>query len=134
MILYLAWFQALIATLGSLYASEIAGLPPCSLCWYQRIFMYPLVLILAVGILKKDKNLPYFCLPLSVLGAVTALYQYLLQMKVISTSVTPCAFGVSCTQIDWVAFNFITLPLLSFLAFAFITLAVVISQKFGKKS
>lgn len=132
-ILYLAWFQALIATFGSLYASEVAGLPPCSLCWYQRVFMYPLVFILAVGILKKDNNLPFFVLPLAVLGAMTAFYQYLLQMKVISTTSAPCAIDVSCTQIDWIAFNFITLPLLSFLGFAFIIFAVLIFQKFGKK-
>ncbi len=76
---YFSWFTAAAATAGSLYFSEIAHLPPCVLCWYQRILMYPLVLIIAVGILRKDKSLPFYVLPLSILGGGIAFYQYLLQ-------------------------------------------------------
>lgn len=133
-ILYFAWLQALAATFGSLYASEILGWAPCVLCWYQRILMYPLVFILPVGILKKDKNLPFYVLPLSILGGLIALYQYLLQVGIIPKSTTPCTFGISCTVKYVDLFGFITLPLLSFLGFAFITASVLIFQKFSKKS
>ena len=78
-ILYLAFLQALIATLGSLFFSEILKFPPCVLCWYQRIAMYPLVLILAMGILKKDKNLPLYVLPLSIIGMLIGVYHNLLR-------------------------------------------------------
>lgn len=132
-ILYFAWAQALLATFGSLYASDVLGWVPCVLCWYQRIFMYPLVFILPVGILKKDKNLPYYVLPLSVVGAFIALYQYLLQIGIIPENATPCTFGISCTTRYVDLFGFITLPLLSFLGFAFITASVLIFHKFSKK-
>ncbi|KKW11337.1 MAG: putative disulfide formation protein [Microgenomates group bacterium GW2011_GWC1_49_7] len=93
-----AWSISLSATLGSLFFSEILRLPPCVLCWYQRILMYPLVLILGVGIVKKDKYLPFYVLPLSILGTVVAFYHYLLQRGVIPDSVAPCSFGISCTS------------------------------------
>src|SRR3989344_5508160 len=113
---YLAWMTAVVATSGSLFASEIAHLPPCVLCWYQRIAMYPLVVILTVGILKKDKALPFYVLPLSLIGAGIAFYQYLLQLGVFPNTV-PCALGVSCTTkyVEW--FGFVTIPFLSLVAF-----------------
>ena len=67
-LLHLAWLQATVATAGSLYFSEIMDLPPCSLCWYQRIAMYPLVIILALGIRRRDRSLPAYVLPLSLIG------------------------------------------------------------------
>lgn len=132
-ILYLAWFQVLVATLGSLYASEILSLPLCTLCWYQRVLMYPLVVILVIGILKKDKNLPFYVLPLSISGMVIAFYHYLLQLGIFDKALTTCTYGTSCSNKDWILFDFITLPLLSFLAFAFVTLAMVIFQRLAKK-
>lgn len=130
-ILYIAWVQALVATLGSLYFSEIAHYIPCVLCWYQRILMYPLVAILAVGILRKDKNVPYYVLPLSILGLLIAIYHYLLQMGVIPESVAPCVAGISCASrfVQW--FGFVTIPFLSLVAFAVITACMVffIKQK-----
>jgi len=130
-ILYIAWVQALVATLGSLYFSEIAHYIPCVLCWYQRILMYPLVVILSVGILRKDKNVPYYVLPLSVLGLAIAIYHYLLQMDVIPESVAPCVAGISCASrlAQW--FGFVTIPFLSLIAFAVITASMVffIKQK-----
>lgn len=130
-ILYIAWLQSLVATLGSLYFSEIAQYIPCVLCWYQRILMYPLVAILAVGIIRKDKNVPYYVLPLSVLGLAIAIYHYLLQMGVIPESVAPCVAGISCASrlAQW--FGFVTIPFLSLIAFAVITASMLffINQK-----
>lgn len=125
-ILYLAWLQALVATLGSLYYSEIMHLTPCVLCWYQRILMYPLVLILGVGILTKDKKIYNYVLPLSVLGLIIAIYHVLLQFNIIPQSTAPCVAGVSCTTRYIAYFGFITIPFLSMTAFAIITAAMLI--------
>jgi disulfide bond formation protein DsbB len=124
-LLYLTWGISLAATIGSLYFSEILHLPPCVLCWYQRIFMYPLVLLIPIGLSLKDKNLPRYILPLSSIGLIIALFHNLLYYGVIPEAVGPCTAGISCTvrQIEW--FGFISIPLLSLLAFAGITAAMI---------
>lgn len=125
----LALLQTTVAAAGSLYFSEVLKFPPCILCWYQRIFMYPLVVILAVGIWKKDKNLPLFVLPLSIAGAIIAIYHNLLYYKIIPQSQAPCTLGISCTtkQIEW--FGFVTIPLLSLAAFAAVTILMLLFRK-----
>ncbi len=127
--LYAAWAQALIATLGSLFFSEVLKYPPCVLCWYQRICMYPLVLILLTGILKKDKNLPDYVLPLSIIGLLISIYHNLLYYKLIPENMAPCVAGISCTTkfIEW--FGFVTIPFLSLVAFLVITVCMVIYKK-----
>jgi len=125
----LALAQAAVASLGSLYFSEVLKFPPCVLCWYQRIFMYPLVLILAVGIWKKDKNLAYFTLPLSITGAVIAFYHNLLYYNIIPQSQAPCTLGISCTTKFFEWFGFITIPLLSLSAFITITILMLFHRK-----
>ncbi len=131
-ILYFAWSQALAGMLMSLYFSEILKLPPCVLCWYQRIALYPLVAIIPVGILKKDKNLPLYVLPLSIAGMLIALYHNLLYYGVVSESITPCSTGVSCTTKYFELFGFITIPLLSLAAFVLITICMLIYRKAKK--
>jgi disulfide bond formation protein DsbB len=122
---YLAWLQALVATTGSLYFSEVLKFVPCSLCWYQRILMYPLVAILTVGILLRDHRLRYYVLPLSVLGFLVALYHNLLAYNIISEGIVPCSMGISC-KVQWINwFGFITIPLLSLTAFSVITLSMI---------
>ena len=125
----LALLQAIVATAVSLYFSEVLKFPPCVLCWYQRILMYPLVVILAIGIWKKDKNLPLFVLPLSIIGGFIAIYHNLLYYKIIPQSQAPCTLGISCTtkQIEW--FGFVTIPLLSLAAFAAITILMLLFRK-----
>lgn len=73
--LYLAWVVALVATLGSLYFSEVRGFNPCILCWYQRICMYPLALLLGIAAFRGDLKIRSYALPLAALGWLTALYQ-----------------------------------------------------------
>lgn len=126
---YVAFAQASVATAGSLYFSEVAGLVPCLLCWYQRILMYPLVIILAVGILRRDKYLPDYVLPFSVLGMVVATYHYLLQQGVIAEAAAPCQAGISCTtkQVEWL--GFVTIPVLAFAAFLVITVSMIVVRK-----
>ncbi len=132
-LLQLAFLQAVLATIGSLIFSEILKFPPCILCWYQRIFMYPLVIILAVGIWKKDKNIPFFVLPLNIIGLLISIYHNLLYYNIIPESSAPCTLGISCTTkfIEW--FGFITIPFLSMMAFLSITLLVFINFKLSKR-
>lgn len=124
-IIYLAWFQAAIATAGSLFFSEVMQLPPCVLCWYQRIAMYPLAVILTVGILSRDSHVRRYVLPLALIGLTIAVYHNLLYYGILPESITPCTAGVSCTsrQIEWL--GFITIPLMSLTAFTVITLSVL---------
>lgn len=131
--IYIAFAIALISTLGSLYFSEIQHFPPCVLCWYQRIAMYPLIPILAAGISLKDKKLPYYVLPLSIFGMLIAFYHNLLYYKILPESAQPCLFGVSCTSkfIEW--FGFITIPFLSFMAFFIITLCMIGYKRIQRK-
>ena len=129
---YFTFVIALLATLISLYFSEVMKLVPCVLCWYQRICMYPLILITAVGILKKDRAIADYVLPLSVTGLGVAIYHNLLYYGILPESVAPCTQGISCTtrQIEW--FGFITIPLLSMLTFALITLVMIIYKRYTK--
>ncbi|MBP7114204.1 MAG: disulfide bond formation protein B [Candidatus Peribacteraceae bacterium] len=115
---------AMTATLGSLFFSEIAGWNPCKLCWYQRIFMYPQVLLLLIALWKKDKNIAVYVLALSLLGMLVSAHHYseqlaLAMQPVPDASLIPCdASGVSCakTEIRF-TFGFITLPMMAFTAF-----------------
>lgn len=129
---YVVFAQALLATLGSLYFSEVLKFPPCVLCWYQRICLYPLVVIAFIGIIKKDKLFPLYVLPLSIGGLVIALYHNLLYYNIIPEAIAPCVSGISCTTKFIEYFGFVTIPFLSLLAFAIITVSMIIFQRFNR--
>jgi disulfide bond formation protein DsbB len=114
---FVIWLVSLLATLGSLFFSEVMGLPPCVLCWYQRIAMYPVVVVTSVGLLARDRRVASYLWPLVLAGLAVAVYHNLLYYHLIPESITPCAKGVSCTdrQIEWL--GFITIPLLSLSGF-----------------
>ncbi len=124
-VLYAAWIVALIATVGSLFFSEVMQLPPCVLCWYQRIAMYPLVLVIAAGIVLRDRKVKFYALPLALSGLVISVYHNLLYYGLIPDSITPCTQGVSCTtvQIEWL--GFITIPLMALAAFVLISVCLL---------
>ncbi len=132
--IYIAFLQAWTATLGSLYFSEVRGLVPCILCWYQRILMYPLAIIFAVALFRhKDKNVAYYALPLSIIGAIIALYQYLLQWTILK-DLTPitCNAYAPCSDKQVVYLGFITIPFLSLMAFLLITILSIILIRYKK--
>jgi disulfide bond formation protein DsbB len=124
-LLYVSWTLALVSMVGSLFFSEVLKYPPCVLCWYQRICMYPLVSIIAIALIKKAHDVRWYVLPLSIAGLLIALYHNLLYYKLLPESTAPCIRGVSCTTkfIEW--FGFVTIPLLSLIAFIIITLGVI---------
>ncbi len=132
-IVYAALIQAIVATLGSLYYSEIRHFTPCTLCWYQRILMYPLTIIIAVGILRRDKELYQYVLPMSILGGLIALYHVLLQKGILPESIAPCTLAASCTVKYTGYFGFITIPIMSLTAFTIITICMLIYRKAHKK-
>jgi len=115
---------ALIATLGSLFYSEIAGYEPCKLCWFQRIFMYPQVIILGIALWKKNGvSTIYNSIALSAIGAVIAGYHYLLQIGVAPE--LPCGavgYSVACSQRFVMNFGYITIPTMALTAFVLILL------------
>ena len=128
-VLYIAWMTAVASMAGSLYFGEILGLTPCVLCWYQRIAMYPLVLIIGVGIVKKDRHFYDYAIPLSVIGGAIAFYQNLLYYSVIQERLIPCTFGISCVTRYINLLGFIDIPLLSLFSFIIITTALLIHKK-----
>lgn len=133
--MFVCWVLAAVATLGSLFFSEVMGLKPCVLCWYQRIFMYPLVVILLVGMFPLDKSVVRYALPLAVIGWLFAVYHYLLYSGYIPESMQPCDKDASCAEINLELFGFITIPMLSILSYtAIIALLVMIRSRFNKNS
>ncbi len=130
----LAWVTSLAGLLGSLFFSIFMHLPPCDLCWYQRIFMYPLVVVIAVGFLLKDKRMALYALPLSIIGGLIAIYHNLLYYDIIPEKLAPCSQGVSCTDELLRVFGFVDIPLMSLLGFSVITVALFIYHKSQKAS
>lgn len=124
-LVFAAWLVASLATLGALFMSEIMGFAPCVLCWYQRIFMFPLVLVLALGLFPFDPKVLRYALPLALVGLLVAVFHLLLTAGVIPESMTPCRQGIPCStvQIEWL--GFVTIPLLSALAFLAINALLV---------
>ncbi|MFB6284461.1 MAG: disulfide bond formation protein B [Halobacteria archaeon] len=118
---YFAFAVAVVATVGSQYFGRVMGLTPCELCWYQRIFMYPLVLIIGVGIYKHDK-VGRYVLPLSILGFVTASYHNYLQVTPSMTGT--CDSVVPCTAVLY-RFMGLSIPMMSLIAFSLISIAFI---------
>ncbi len=132
-VLYVALLQSVVAVLGSLFYSNVANFAPCILCWYQRICMYPLLAILVVGILLKDKKIYWYVLPIALVGWLISIYHNLLQYKIIPEAISPCSStGTSCTTLYTNYFGFVTIPLLSFLAFSVIIICMVLYWKFNQ--
>ncbi len=133
--LLLTFLVALAATSGSLFFSEIAGWTPCKLCWWQRIFMYPQVPLLALALWKRDRTIARSILLLSVIGAVIALWHYSEQVRAAmlppDAPLVPCdATGESCarTEIRF-SYGYITIPFMAFSAFLLNTLGSMLMLK-----
>ena len=117
LLVFIAWLVASVSTLGALFLGEVMGYTPCVLCWYQRIGMFPLVLILAAGLFPFDRGVVRYALPLALAGWLLAVFHWAVASGLVPESATPCSQGVPCSveQISW--FGFLTLPLLAVRAF-----------------
>ena len=133
LLLYMAWLVAVVSTAGSLYFSNVLGFPPCDLCWWQRIFTYPMVFVLFVGLWRKDVSVPYYILPLAIMGSIFALYQNLIYEGIIPEVIKTCSNGVSCTTKYIELFGFISIPMLSLISYIVIILLNVAFLRMGKE-
>tara|TARA_X000000368_G_scaffold197694_1_gene156060 strand:- start:10 stop:528 length:519 start_codon:yes stop_codon:yes gene_type:complete len=125
--LELATMVAVGATLGSLYFSEIRNFVPCDYCWYQRIAMYPLAIILLIATIRRDKNIIPYALTLSLSGMVLSVYHY--QLQLFPEQSSSCGLDASCTY-RWVeVFGFVTIPLLALTSFAFISMILLATPR-----
>lgn len=127
----LAFLVSFAGVVGSLYYSEFIGYEPCKLCWYQRIFLYPQAILLAIGLIKKHPHVANYCILFSSFGALIAGYQSLLQMGFAPN--IPCsASGVSCSQIFVMQYGYITIPIMALTAFLLI-IVLLLAAKVGKE-
>jgi len=127
------WIGFLLSLGGiaiSLFYSEILGVLPCGLCWLQRVFLYPQVLLFAVAIWKSDKSVADYSIAFSIFGGAVALYQHYLQMG--GTGIVPCpavATGADCAQRFLFEFGYVTFPLMSFSIFAFLIILMLFVRR-----
>jgi len=115
-----AWLVALVASSGSLYLSEVVGFVPCLLCWYQRIAMYPLVLVLGVAMVRGDASVWRYAMPLSIVGGLIAAYHVVIQLQP-SLDVGACSAGASCTGKYLNVFGFVSIPVMAGMGFLLVT-------------
>lgn len=129
----MAFLVALVATLGSLYYSEVRGFIPCTLCWYQRILMYPLVAILLAGLIRRDPGLATYVLPLALLGILVSGYHYTVQLGLWGGESAACRAGVPCSgrYVDWL--GFITIPFQALTAFILITALMIAARAASRR-
>ncbi|WP_394188752.1 disulfide oxidoreductase [Paenisporosarcina quisquiliarum] len=128
-LLLFMWVVALSATMGSLYFSEIRGYEPCELCWIQRIFMYPLVLIIGIAYLQRNARIAMTTAVLAIIGGAISLYHYGIQKVDFLSDSAPACGRVSCTGEYINLFGFMTIPFLALIAFALIAVSSLLVLK-----
>lgn len=124
-----AWLLALVSTIAVLFVGEVMGQAPCVLCWFQRAFMFPLVVVLGVACCISDKSVWRYALPLAVMGWLIALYHNLLYFRLIPESIEPCGSGPSCSGADMTILGGVPLPLLSLGVFSLLILLLVLIRR-----
>lgn len=131
-LMLLAWLVATTATLGALFLGEVMGMTPCVLCWYQRIFMFPIAIVLGIACFTDDRRGAVYGLALALGGLVIAGYHTLLVAGLIPKAWVPCSAGVSCTDQKLEILNSVQIPWLSLAAFSALAflLAVYLRKSF----
>ncbi len=131
LLIFASWLVAAVSSIGSLFFSEVMDLVPCVLCWYQRIFMFPLAIILLVGLYPLDKRVVNYALPIAIIGLLFTLYHCLLYFGFIPENLQPCSQGVSCADEGMELFGFLPIPLLSLASFSLI-IFFLLTSRFSK--
>lgn len=126
--LFIAWIVAVAASLSALFIGEVVGQAPCSLCWHQRAFMFPLAILLAVACFRSDAGAWLYALPLAAIGMAIAGFHSLLYAGFIPEGIQPCSQGPSCASADMTILGMLPLPYLSLAAFLAITVALIGSR------
>ncbi|HEY0908156.1 MAG TPA: disulfide oxidoreductase [Candidatus Paceibacterota bacterium] len=120
---------SLLATAGSLVYSDVLGFAPCKFCWFQRIFMYPQVLLMGIALWRKDVGMKLYGFLLSTIGAAIALYHYSGQFGIAPLPCSAVGQSVSCSERFVTQFGYITIPLMAFSAFLMMALSFWISMR-----
>lgn len=129
--LVLAAIVAVGATLGSLYFSEVAHFTPCKLCWWQRVAMFPLSIVLSIAALKRDRGVRWYVLPVAALGLCVSVYHYTIEWFP-TLEKTSCALEAPCTQVWFRAFGFSSLAFMAGCGFIAIITLLLCSQKIAE--
>ena len=126
-IIFICFLVSTIATLSSLFFSEVMNFVPCSFCWYQRIFMYPLVFIFLINLLYPDDYVVKYSIILVIIGLGFSIYHNLLMFGIIPEKIVPCVNGIPCSTvyINW--FGFITIPFLSMLSYIILFVLLILA-------
>ncbi|WAJ31258.1 disulfide bond formation protein B [Antarcticirhabdus aurantiaca] len=124
-----AWIVSLVSTLGALFVGEVMGQVPCELCWYQRILIFPLAVVLGIAAFKGDRGVRVYVVPLSVLGAAVAGFHSLLYAGLVPESIEPCGRGPSCASADMTILGGLPLPFLSLAGFVVVALLLTLPRK-----
>ena len=127
------WTVSFVATLGSLYFSEVRGYEPCTLCWYQRILMYPIVIISGVALFQKNARIALTTAVFAVVGGSISLYHYGIQKLSFLGETAPTCGNVSCTGQYINYLGFITIPFLALAAFSLILITSLFMLKWQKE-
>ena len=129
-LIFAAWLVALASTLGALFIGEVMGQTPCNLCWFQRAFMFPLVVILGIACYRSDAAAWIYGLPVAVAGGLIAAFHSLLYFGVIPKGIEPCGAGPSCSSPDMLMLGQLPIPVLSLIGFmAIIGLLLVVRRR-----
>jgi len=129
----IAWLTALVATMGSLYLSEVWHFVPCELCWYQRIFMYPLVVILGIASYRQQTVMVPYVLPVVAIGGCISIYHIIIQKLPKNSDIAACGVGdVSCQDDYLYWFGWITIPMLALAAFVIIAISLMQARRLGR--
>jgi disulfide bond formation protein DsbB len=128
-LLFLAWILVTSGTLISLFFSEIVKLPVCVLCWYQRIALYPLVIMLPFALFPFDVNVIRYASPLVIFGWFVALFHVLVVAKIIPEAAQPCVQGIPCSEIHFNLFGFLNIPVMSLVTFSVLGLLLFLAKK-----
>jgi hypothetical protein len=126
--LWIAATVAIVATLGSLYYSEIADFPPCRLCWFQRIAMYPLALILPLAAWRRDRQVQWYGLPLAVIGGATAIYHMVIERNP-SLESGACEAANPCSIIWVEKLGYLTIPTMALSGFVLVALLLAVPKE-----
>jgi len=129
MALFWAWVVALVATAGAFFLGEVMGKTPCVLCWYQRIAMFPLPVILGIGLLEPDRRSIRYAMPLTIAGWCLAAYHCLIFWGLIAEPLVPCGTGATCASSALQVAGVVPIPLLSLLAFSAILVLLILSRR-----
>ena len=132
-VLLLLFLTSLSAVIGSLAYSNILGFPPCELCWIQRIFMYPQVILVFMAMIKRDKNIVDYLLPLSIICALVSLYQSLTSWGYFTSLLGCTSAGGACSKVYVLEYGYITIPFMAFTVFVYLIVISIIYYKAKKE-